>query len=446
MHRLIISLLLLAVPLHPAEAQTIRLSLREAIGLAMKNNNLVKAAGFRAAASRQGIHIATSAYYPDIRFEEAFSASNAPTRTFMMKLDQGRFTQDDFQIENLNSPAAHHDFRTALTIRQPLYSPSLAPLREMAVKEADGESLGHEATRQDTAFLVFRTWLETRKAAAQLGAAEQAIAEAKENLRLAGVRGKAGVGLRSDELRAQTHLASVEQQLIRSRNNLVLARMRLAVIVGLEEGSQAEINDQSFAFPVSLSAGELTRAALESRSDLGQLRSGVEKGDASVKLARSAYLPTLEAVASYQLNARDTPFGSDNDAWQAGVSLNWQVFDGFRRHHQRVQAVDMRSAAAETLAGKEREIRFQVRESLLRAEEAGKRREVAGHAVADAEETVRLLTKRFENSLATLVELLDAQSALNQARANLADTEADYALAGGQVYYTSGIFLKEIMK
>ena len=66
--------------------------------------------------------------------------------------------------------------------------------------------------------------------------------------------------------------------------------------------------------------------------------------------------------------------------------------------------------------------------------------------MAYAEETVRLLTKRFENSLATMVELLDAQTALNQARANLADTEADYALAGGQVYYTAGIFLKEIMK
>lgn len=414
--------------------------------MALQKNNLVTSAGFKVTAARQGIDIAGSAYYPDIRFEEAFAASNAPTRTFMMKLDQGRFTQDDFQINNLNNPAAHHDFRTALTIRQPLYSPSIAPLRELAVKEAGSESLGLEATRQDIAFLVFRTWLETRTATAQLRSAEQAMGDARENRRLAGVRNKEGVGLRSDELRAQTHLAYVEQQLITARNNLVLARMRLAVIIGLADGSEAEINEQASALPVSLSTGELTRAALESRSDLGQLRSGVEKGDASIKLARSAYLPTLEAVASYQLNSRDTPFGSDNDAWQAGVNLSWQVFDGFRRRHQWNQAVAVRSAAAESLAGKEREIRFQVRESMLRAEESGKRLEVAGHAVADAEETVRLLTKRFENSLATLVEVLDAQTALNQARANLADTEADYALAGGRVYYTAGIFLKEILK
>jgi outer membrane protein TolC len=75
-----------------------------------------------------------------------------------------------------------------------------------------------------------------------------------------------------------------------------------------------------------------------------------------------------------------------------------------------------------------------------------KRREVARHALLDAEETVRLLSRRFENSLATMAELLDAQSALNQTRASLVESEADHALAGGQVYYTSGIFLKEMIK
>ena len=98
------------------------------------------------------------------------------------------------------------------------------------------------------------------------------------------------------------------------------------------------------------------------------------------------------------------------------------------------------------LESKTKEIKFQVQESFLRREEMGKRLEVARHALLDAEETVRLLSRRFENSLATMVELLDAQTALNQARANLVDTEANYALAGGRVYYAAGIFLKEMLK
>jgi hypothetical protein len=75
----------------------------------------------------------------------------------MMKLDEGRFTQNDFLINNLNHPGTWHDFKTALTVQQPLYTPSLAPAREMAAKTALKEQLGHEATRQEVALLAERS-------------------------------------------------------------------------------------------------------------------------------------------------------------------------------------------------------------------------------------------------------------------------------------------------
>lgn len=428
------------------EAAVRRMTLKEAVTVALELNSLVKAAGHSAAAASQGAAIAGSRYYPGIFFEEAFSASNAPTRTFMMKLDQGRFSQDDFLINNLNHPSARHDFKTALTVRQPLYTPSTGPLREMALKEAEKGALELEGARQGVAFRVFRTYLEAQKAAAQRASAEQALGEARENMRLATVRSGAGTGLKSDELRARTHLAAIEAQLITAGNNLVLAQMRLAVAVGVKNSDRIEPAEPFTGFPGPFQEPELTTAALENRSDLRQAHVELEKAAAAVKLARSAYLPSAEAIASYQMNAEHAPFGSDNDAWSAGVSLNWQIFDGFRRCRERDRATAERSAAAEMLEQSAKEAAYQVRESLLRREEMEKRREVARHALVDAEETVRLLSRRFENSLATMAELLDAQSALNQTRASLVESEADHALAGGQVYYTSGIFLKEMIK
>ena len=423
-----------------------RMTLKEAINTALEQNNLIKAAGYSAEAASQGIAIATSRYFPGIFFEETLAASNAPTQTFMMKLDQGRFSQDDFQISNLNHPSGHQDFRTALTLQQPLYNPSTAPLREMAVKDAEKGSLELEGTRQSIAFQVFRTYLEAQKAAAQLRSAEQAMVEARENMRLATVRSGEGVGLKSDELRARTHLAAIESQLISAGNNLVLAQMRLAVIVGIKSPDRIEPAEPFTGFSGPFQARELTASALENRSDLRQARVELEKSDAAVRLARSAYLPSAGAFASYQMNAEHTPFGSDNDAWSAGVSLKWQIFDGFRRCREQDRATAGRSAAAETLEQSVKEAAYQVQESLLRREEMEKRREVARHALLDAEETVRLLSRRFENSLATMAELLDAQSALDQTRASLVESEANRALAGGQVYYTSGIFLKEMIK
>lgn len=421
-----------------------RMTLKEAVSTALEQNNLIKAAGHTAEATSQGVAIATSRYYPGIFFEETFAASNAPTQTFMMKLDEGRFSPNDFN--NLNHPSAHHDFKTALTIQQPLFNPSTAPLREMAVKDAEKGLLELEGTRQSIAFQVFRTYLEAQKAAAQLRSAEQAMGEARENMRLATVRSREGIGLKSDELRARTHLAAIESQIINANNNLVLAQMRLAMVVGINNGSRIEPAEPIIGFSLPYQAQELTASALENRSDLRQARAELEKSAAAVKLARSAYLPSAGAFAAYQMNAENTPFGSDNDAWSAGISLKWQIFDGFRRCRERDRASAGRSAAAETLENSVKEAAYQVQESLLRREEMEKRREVASHALLDAEETVRLLSRRFENSLATMAELLDAQSALDQTRASLVESEANRALAGGQVYYTSGIFLKEMIK
>jgi outer membrane protein TolC len=238
----------------------------------------------------------------------------------------------------------------------------------------------------------------------------------------------------------------MEAQLITANNNMVLSQMRLAMVVGNKNVSRIEPAEPFTGCSGPFQIQDLMVSALESRSDLRLSRTELEKSDATVKLARSSYLPSIGAIASYQMNAEHTPFGSDNDAWLAGISLKWQLFDGFRRYRERDRAIAGRSAAAESLEYSVKEATYQVQESLLRREEMEKRREVARHALLDAEETVRLLSRRFENSLATMAELLDAQSALNQARTSLVESEVNHALAGGQIYYTSGIFLKEMTK
>ncbi|HIJ81708.1 MAG TPA: TolC family protein, partial [Desulfuromonadales bacterium] len=345
-----------------AFADSSRLGLKEAINMAISGNNQVRAAGFTAEAARQGAAAVASRYYPSVSFEESFNASNSPTRTFMMKLDEGRFTQNDFLIGNLNSPGTGHDFRTALTAKMPLYDPATRPMRTIAVKESEIQDTRHDQSKQETAFRVFRQYLDIQRAQSRLHAAEQAVADAREHLRLAGVRSRAGVGLRSDELRARTHIAGSEQQLISARNNLTIARLELASTIGLKEGESADVDDAVIAaVPLTLSVDDLTAAAIANRIELKLSQGEFEKADATLQLARSSYLPSLNAFASYQMNSRDTPFGSDNDAWNAGAALSWQIFDGFKRCRERDKASAEKSAATEMREHARRETGLRVR-------------------------------------------------------------------------------------
>lgn len=423
------------------------LTLRDAINLSIRNNLEIKAAAFRAEAATYGSQIATAGYLPQIAFEEAFAVSNAPTRTFMMKLDQSKFTENDFQINNLNRPGSWHDFRTTLSITQPLFAPAVLPAMDMAKQDAAKGKILSDAAKEGIAFETFRIYLDVQRNREQLKATALALTDARENLRLATVRNSAGTGLRSDELRARTHLSQAEQLMITAQNNLVLAGMQLSVITGQYEDNLADrVEKQLYIPPVTASPDEIKNIAMQERTDLKISRTEVDKAKAAVKFAKSSYLPVIGASASYQLNSKEQPVGSDNDAWMAGINLNWQLFDGFRRSSEKKRATAEHSAASQMLENRNREVIYQVQESIMRREESGKRLEMARHAVRDAEETVRLVSRRFENSLSTMVELLDAQTALNQARAAEVNSEAEFALAGGKIFFNAGIFLKEILK
>jgi outer membrane protein TolC len=447
MYRFLITGAVLLIYVTTAGAETLKLSIKDALNMALENNSQIKAARYTSEAAVQGITSVNSSYLPKVSFEETLVASNSPVNTFMMKLDEGRFSPAAFAAaDSVNHPSSQHDFKTALSIQQPLFVPSLSPLKQLAVKDAEKSVLQLEAARQNIAFQVFHTYLEVQKADAQLKASDKAVADARENMRLATVRTSSGVGLKSDELRSRTQLSMVEQQLISAQNNLTLARMKLALLIGLPEDNVFEVSSLLETVPAPAMNDQSTGEALLNRIEIKQSHVELEKSDAALRLARSEYLPTVGAFASYQLNAKDAPFTADNDAWTAGVSLKWNLFDGFRRYSERKRALSGQSAAREMLESTTKDVRYQLRESYIRRDEAGKRLEVARHALLDAEETVRLLGKRYENSLATMVELLDAQSALNQVRANLVDAEAGCALAGGRIYYMTGTFVKEMLK
>lgn len=427
-------------------AQEQVVSVKEAIRLSLSRNHLLKASEHREMAAKQATTASRSRFFPRIFLDENFSASKAPTRVFMMKLDQGRFTSNDFQIDRLNHPSATGDFRTAFSLEQPIFDLGLIFGTELVVKEAEEQSLALQQRREDVAFAVFNAYLEVQKARALFDAAEKAVSDAEEHRRLARVRNEAGTGLKSDELRAGAFLAEMEQQYITAKNNVVLAGMRLGLETGAADGESLGISDYLSGKPLGREKNDFVAAALANRKDLQELAKTAEKAQVGVKLAGSAFLPTLYGTAGYQMNDRDLPFGRDNDSWSAGVHLRWELFDGLRRCNESARARSLESSAQEALTYRQREVAYQVRESLLRLDEAEKRRNVARASLADAEESVRLVTKRFANSLATLVDVLDVQSAVNRARAAVVDTDSGYALATARVWYSAGIFLQEVMK
>jgi outer membrane protein TolC len=412
----------------------------EAVAMALANNHLLKGAVQDKSAASAGVDAGRARYLPRLVLEEGAAYTNSPTRAFMMRLDEGRFTLGG----NLNSPKNTGDFRTSLTVEQALYDRRIGDGLAMAEKERERAGMTLQQRREDVALRTVTAYLELQKAAVQLQLATTAVTDAREHQRLATVRGAAGVGLRSDELRARTFVSEMEQQLITAGNNREIARLRLAQVAGLKPGELLDIKGDFRSPGLPGDQAELVSRGIVTRPDLQALAKGVEQAGIAVDAAEHAWQPTLYAMAGYQMNDRDIPFGRDNDAWIVGATLRWELFDGGLRRSDREKAAALKGATEEYLLEQQSAAALQINESYLRREELGKRLEVARHAQLEAEEGVRLVKRRYENAISLLVELIDAQTTLNRARTDVATLEADYAVAWARVHYSAGTLLKEI--
>ena len=74
------------------------LSLEGAIHMALSENPRIAAAQSQLEASGARITEARSSLLPQLNFSENFSRTNSPTGVFSAKLNQGEFTQQDFDL------------------------------------------------------------------------------------------------------------------------------------------------------------------------------------------------------------------------------------------------------------------------------------------------------------------------------------------------------------
>jgi outer membrane protein len=426
-------------------------SLRDAINRALGSNHLLKAATLTRGAAQEEVAVSRSRYLPRVYLESGAALSNTPSSVFLMKLDEARINPDsDFTKDRLNHPNARGDFKSVLKLEQPLLDFGISTGVELAAKDAETAQVSLDLTREQVAFRVYNAYLDVRKARAYRDIADQAVADAREHGRLAQVRERDGIGLKSDQLRAATALSEAQQRLISATNDLLLARLRLNLVVGGRQGEALDIGEATGEAPgleaPPISQGDLISLAQKSRPDLRAAEKTVEKGELAVRQARNSYLPTVYASAAYQVNDRDLPFGYDNDSWSIGVQLRWELFDGNRRSHEKGKAELGKNAAAALLENDRREVALQVTEAVLRRQEAGLKLESARAALLDAQEGVRLVGLRFENGLSPMVELMDAEAVLNRSRANLVEVENSYRRSAAQIYYTAGVFMTEVMR
>jgi outer membrane protein TolC len=162
--------------------------------------------------------------------------------------------------------------------------------------------------------------------------------------------------------------------------------------------------------------------------------------DSRVGVTRSNVLPEINATFSFGINT----FEFDNlgdwslHNWNAGVRLDWTLFDGLRTNAE-IEA--LRSQVSQNLF-EEGSFRSELALELERTTGTWTRAleavEVARIAVEQAQEAQRVAEESFQYGAATTLDLLEAARSLREAEFSLAQAAHSALVALAEIKYLVG--------
>ena len=414
-------------------------SLAQAVNIALKNNPSVHAATAYADAAQHAIDAAKSGYMPHLNFSEGFTRGNNPVYVFGTLLTQRQFTAANFDLGFLNVPPPIDNFRTQFSASMPLYDFGRTSGRVKDARiQARGVREDANRTEQNVVFNVINAYLNGLLAREQVRVAQAAVAMTQSDLDRAHAREQQGLAVASDVLSAQAQLAQAKENLIRARNGVAISQAALNVAMGVPEDAPTQTEGK--LAPVQVALGDLAslqQQAIKQRPDYREAQLQAEKAGNSVSLARKEYLPRIDMMGSWEQDNQTFAARGGNN-WVAGATLTFSIFNGGARRAQIAESKAYQRRAEAMRSQMESAVRLQVREAFLNLNAARERVEVSRDSAAQAEESLRILRNRYDAGLATIMDLLRAETMRTSAQNNHLNAVYDYRLAFAALELATG--------
>lgn len=291
----------------------------------------------------------------------------------------------------------------------------------------------HNATLQGVVLQIQTAYFEYVANRALLEAQQTTTREARANLAAAEERTRVGVATIADVLQARTAASQAELAAQTTEGDLQTSRGALALSLGLPANLPYDIDSTASQLPVSVLADSvdvLIAGAVEGRPDLAAARADFEASRSQISVARANRLPSLvlNGVGG-RTYTTSLPQGGNNYTLSMGLRI--PLFAGFSRLYDQREAAALADAAGARADALGQQVVFEVFRSYYALQTAARRVHTAGDLIASATQSSEVALGRYKAGVGSVLDLLSAQTALADARAQqvLARLEWNTSLA-----------------
>ena len=242
---------------------------------------------------------------------------------------------------------------------------------------------------------------------------------------------------RIDVLAAESQLLNARIRLIAEQNQLRAGLQQLVVSMGLPpEASDGLVLTGDEGMPAGMpDIDRIVQTAITSDPELAALEADRSAASAGLWAARTSYLPTINAFLNW---GRSERFGPEASFWQFrpgdtgqtfGISVSWNLFNGFIREQQNARASAARRQAEEELRRRRLEIERDVRRFGSEIQQLAQTLELQERDYAISRERLEMEQERYRNGTGSFIGLQQAVQAAQGAEISLIQSRYDHLIA-----------------
>ncbi len=409
-----------------AEAPT-RLSLSDAIAVALRTHPRLQSAEAQLAVDRAYTGRALAGFLPSLTFGGSgyYTYSN-----FVPTVGNAANATTSYNF------ASQEQFLLQLTLNQTVYDSGRTSGQYRSAQEtARSAEADRDATRAQVEGDVVDAYFGVLEANALAAISDEAIKLSEAHLAHAKSLVRAGLKPELDQLAADTQLSQAKLDQVHAANAALVALARLRTTLGLGEGDIVLADEAIAPFTEESTApDQVVASALAQRPELRSADHHIASARAQVTAARGDYFPLIqlqgigEAIGTFPRPDPNQP--ALLYSIQGILTLTQPIFSGLATYRS-VQVARGQVAMAEAAREQQRrDLSLQVMTARLAVDEARAALAAATAVALQADKQLTSANNRYQGGLSTAVDVREAQNGAIRARAQAVD--ARYRLEVGR--------------
>lgn len=394
------------------------LTVDEAVRQVVDHHPLVEQASHAVEASLARVEQSRSAYYPTSDVNLSYVRLGPVAALAFPGLGDFKLFPENNYDEHISLKQTVYDFGKTSSVVELRQETADAMTHSIALTKT---TLAFQTIQSFYAILFLRQSVEVQN---------QQIADLNQHLVVAQKKVQAGTATDFDLLTTQVRIAAAQNRRYDLLNDLRKQEAVFRRLLGLAPDVDIRLRGDFTREPLGLNADSLIELSLKQRIELKQSRDEEKVAEMQERVASAHDMPSLKVNLAYGVKNGYIPnLEVLRGNWVVGLDVDVPIFDGFQTSAGEEEALANRRTSEARTSDLERLVTSEVQQAVSDVRTSSDKIETSTLQVEQARQALDIASARYESGVITNLDLIDAETALAQARLAHLQALFDYVIS-----------------